>query len=301
MFFYQVIYFPYNIDFRGRTYPIPPYLNHIGSDLCRGLLYFHKGKKLGKDGWKWLRIHCSNKMGNDKISFQDRAEYVDDHISDIIDSAHHPLTGDRWWLKGDSPFQCLAACIEIANALRCKNPEDYICPLPIHQDGSCNGLQHYAALLLDESGAKAVNLVGGEKPRDVYSGVLQIVKEKVKMDLNSVETEQEEFAKILKGGDVITRKIIKQTVMTSVYGVTDVGARKQIENQLKAFQITFDPHKELDDTNIWKLALYLTQKTMSSIGEVNIGASNAMKWLNDCASLVSHNNYPMMWTTPLGN
>jgi DNA-directed RNA polymerase len=32
------IYFPYNMDFRGRAYPIPPNLNHLGSDMCRGML-----------------------------------------------------------------------------------------------------------------------------------------------------------------------------------------------------------------------------------------------------------------------
>ena len=31
--------------------------------------------------------------------------------------------------------------------------------LPIHQDGSCNGLQHYAAIGRDSRGAKSVNLV----------------------------------------------------------------------------------------------------------------------------------------------
>ena len=41
------IYFPHNIDFRGRSYPIPPHLNHIGSDLARSLLLFADGQPLG--------------------------------------------------------------------------------------------------------------------------------------------------------------------------------------------------------------------------------------------------------------
>ena len=32
------IFYPYFLDFRGRAYPIPPYLNHTGGDLSRGLL-----------------------------------------------------------------------------------------------------------------------------------------------------------------------------------------------------------------------------------------------------------------------
>jgi DNA-directed RNA polymerase, mitochondrial len=39
----QIIYFPHNIDFRGRTYPISPQINHMGDDINRGLLKFAKG------------------------------------------------------------------------------------------------------------------------------------------------------------------------------------------------------------------------------------------------------------------
>ena len=31
----RALYFPHNIDFRGRVYPIAPYLNHMGGDLVR--------------------------------------------------------------------------------------------------------------------------------------------------------------------------------------------------------------------------------------------------------------------------
>lgn len=45
------------------------------------------------------------------------------------------------------------------------------------QDGSCNGLQHYAALGRDTIGATSVNLMPCEEPQDVYSGVAQQVSE----------------------------------------------------------------------------------------------------------------------------
>jgi DNA-directed RNA polymerase len=40
----------------------------------------------------------------------------------------------------------------------------------VHQDGSCNGLQHYAALGRDEAGGEQVNLMPRERPGDVYTG-----------------------------------------------------------------------------------------------------------------------------------
>ena len=41
-------FFPYNVDFRGRAYPVSPYLSHIGDDLCRGVLVFDERRPLGK-------------------------------------------------------------------------------------------------------------------------------------------------------------------------------------------------------------------------------------------------------------
>jgi len=43
------------------------------------------------------------------------------------------------------------------------------------QDGSCNVLQHYAALGRDVVGAESVNLTPVNAPKDVYSDVLALV------------------------------------------------------------------------------------------------------------------------------
>ena len=73
----EKIYFPTNLDFRGRIYPIPPHLNHIGNDVCRSLLKFSKKKPLTNRGVRWLKIHVANKLGNDKVSFDDRVAYTE--------------------------------------------------------------------------------------------------------------------------------------------------------------------------------------------------------------------------------
>ena len=77
-----------------------------------------------------------------------------------------------WWCDGtDEPWQTLAACVEVRDAFRLENPEDFISHLPIHQDGSCNGLQHYAALGRDVRGAEEVSLLPAEVPNDIYTNV----------------------------------------------------------------------------------------------------------------------------------
>lgn len=66
--------------------------------------------------------------------------------------------------------------MEIKAVLESGNPENYVCHLPIHQDGSCNGLQHYAALGRDRAGAEGVNLCPSDVPQDVYNCVVNLVR-----------------------------------------------------------------------------------------------------------------------------
>jgi DNA-directed RNA polymerase len=95
--------------------------------------------------------------------------------------------------------------------------------LPVHQDGTCNGLQHYAAMGRDIEGAEQVNLIDKELPADIYTHVAQLVEKKIINDLESDELDPQtkELASKLSGQ--IRRKIVKQTVMTTVYGVTFLG------------------------------------------------------------------------------
>ena len=79
------------MDFRGRAYPIPPHLNHIGDDLSRGLLKFAEAKSLGERGLRWLKIHLANLYGYDKANFDERVEFVMKHMPEIYDSALNPL------------------------------------------------------------------------------------------------------------------------------------------------------------------------------------------------------------------
>jgi DNA-directed RNA polymerase len=70
------VYHPVYLDFRGRLYyrgtPNPQ-----GADLARAVLHFHNKKALGKRGVFWLKVHIANSLGYDKVSPQERAEYVD--------------------------------------------------------------------------------------------------------------------------------------------------------------------------------------------------------------------------------
>lgn len=81
------------MDFRGRVYPIPPHLTHLGSDLARSILVFALKKPLGSTGLDWLKLHAINLTGlKKKDSIGDRLRYADEILDLILDSAENPLT-----------------------------------------------------------------------------------------------------------------------------------------------------------------------------------------------------------------
>jgi DNA-directed RNA polymerase len=274
----ETLYFPHNVDFRGRAYPIPPYLNHMGADNARGLLVFGQGKELGEGGLRWLKIHLANVAGYDKASLQERENYTMQHLDDIYDSARNPLGGRRWWLESEDAWQTLAACFELTKALDSPDPTKFVSHLPTHQDGTCNGLQHYAALGGDKAGAAQVNLEPGDKPADIYTAVANAVNEEVERDAEAGNP----IAKMLQGH--ISRKVVKQPVMTNVYGVTFFGAKAQVKKQLLDI---FPDLPRYAAVNPGNLSHYVATKIFKSLGNMFTGAQAIQVWLGVCADRIS--------------
>ncbi|KAL6766761.1 hypothetical protein ACKKBG_A37250 [Auxenochlorella protothecoides x Auxenochlorella symbiontica] len=314
-------YYPHNVDFRGRAYPMHPHLNHLGSDLCRGLLRFADRRPLGERGLRWLYVQAANLWGAgvDKLPFAERAAWAEAHLGDLVRNARDPMdTGagtlddslaradaaalarlveraadredDRaFWVKAEEPFQFLATCMEIADAHASGDPASFPSRLPTHMDGSCNGLQHYAALGRDAAGGQAVNLRPAARPQDVYSQIAALVRARVDRDAAAGVT----HARALRDATPIDRKLVKQTVMTSVYGVTFVGARGQITSRLKerGFQ---------DSRLMYKVSCYSAKVTLECLMEMFSCAKDIMNWLAECAKLVAGTGATVQWTTPLG-
>lgn len=272
----DTFYLPHNLDFRGRAYPLPPHLNHIGDDLSRGLLLFGESKPLGERGLRWLKIHLSNLYGFDKATFEERVEFVHKHLDDVFDSAMNPLNGRKWWQKADDPWQCLATCMELKAALDSPDPHAYESALPVHQDGTCNGLQHYAALGGDARGARQVNLDNADRPSDVYTYVANMVEKRMQEELE--RNPNNERVRLLMGK--VSRKVVKQTVMTTVYGVTFIGAREQIDKQLR-------DRGDIPTDECYLAAVYLATQVLQCIGDLFKGANDIMTWLTTSARIIA--------------
>ncbi|KAH8850588.1 DNA-directed RNA polymerase, mitochondrial [Schistosoma japonicum] len=286
----KTIWFPHSMDFRGRVYPCPPHFNHTGSDVARSLIVFAKGLPLGSNGFDWLKIHLVNLTGLKKRStHSERLEYANSIMNDIIDSAEKPFDGRRWWQDQAEPWQILACCIEIKNALlHPSGPESYVSHFPVHQDGSCNGLQHYAALGRDLRGAKSVNLTDMDRPQDLYSDVVEIVEDQRRIDADGGNT----IAKALDG--YVRRKVIKQSIMTTVYGVTPYGATEQIRRQLRDLP-------DFPKDSLLPASRYLARLTLNSIGKVFTSSVDIQNWLCEIAKYISGDLHcRVSWQTPLG-
>ncbi|CAL5328280.1 unnamed protein product [Camellia sinensis] len=162
-------------------------------------------------------------------------------------------------------------------------------------DGSCNGLQHYAALGRDDSTftssafsmvalfleleAAAINLVAGEKPADVTPKLLQVVHDIMVRDSNKdpATSPNALLAKLLIG---------------------------QVDRKLETSET------DSDDFSIWHYLCWGTRAdqkeirgegvTMSALGEIFEAARAIMGWLGDCAKIIASENQPVRWTTPLG-
>uniref|UniRef100_A0A8C0A6B2 DNA-directed RNA polymerase n=1 Tax=Bos mutus grunniens TaxID=30521 RepID=A0A8C0A6B2_BOSMU len=284
----HVFWLPHNMDFRGRTYPCSPHFNHLGSDLARALLEFAQGRPLGPHGLDWLKIHLINLTGLKKReSLQTRRDYADAVMEDILDSAERPMTGRKWWMEADEPWQTLACCMEIAQVVHSPDPTTYISHFPVHQDGSCNGLQHYAALGRDSTGATSVNLSPSDLPQDVYSEVAAQVEVFRRQDAK----QGVRVAQVLEG--FISRKVVKQTVMTVVYGVTRYGGRLQIEKRLRELE-------DFPQEFVWEASHYLVRQVFNSLQEMFSGTRSIQRWLTESARLISLTGSAVEWITPLG-
>lgn len=271
----EKFYLPHNLDFRGRAYPIPPHFNHIGNDLSRGLLVFWEGKELGEGGLRWLKIHIANLFGHLKRLFEERVAFCEEHLDEFRKTAAAPLDAAFWQLA-DDPWQALAAIYELTDALALPDPTKFVSRQPVHTDGTCNGLQHYAALGGDTEGANQVNLLPHDRPRDVYAHVAELTKTRIARDMDKPGKVAAVAKRVLP---LINRKVVKQTVMTNVYGVTFMGAKLQIEKQLK------DSYESADEA--YSAALYVTRHVFDSVRSLFEGAHHIQDWLSLCAKRIT--------------
>lgn len=304
---YDAIYFPHQLDFRGRVYPIPQVLNPQGDDLAKGLLMFSEGDRLDTlAAIQWFKVHGANCFGVDKVDMDERMQWVEDNAVHIIRSAEDPI-GYQWWADADSPFCFLAWAFEFNDWLQSDvGNGTFVSRIAVAMDGSCNGLQHYSAMLRDARGGAATNLVPSVKPQDIYGEVAKVVNASLYRIANTVQEVNpglsgEDKEKAIKdaayaaawGAFGIDRKITKRPVMVLPYGGTQRSCSEYVHEAVS-------DRPDVPFPGDLKASAWLGNVVWSSIGEVVVAAKLAMGWLRAVASVASKENRPLQWTAPSG-
>lgn len=284
------IYFVYFADFRGRLYAQTTGVSPQGSDMQKALLRFAEGKALDTlDAEKWFCIHGANKWGYDKDSLDGRVAWVKERHQQIMDFASDPVSNNGW-RDADTPLQFLAWAFEYAEWQT--SPHTFVSHIPVGMDGSCNGLQNFSAMLRDEVGGKATNLVPAQLPNDIY----QMVADVTTLALRQADPDEAGYRdKWLRHG--INRTLVKRSVMTLPYGSTRFSCSDFIVGDyLKMGKAT-----EFEKTEYNKAAQYLSHFVWDAIGEVVVKAREAMTWLQQGAKKVIKNgDETIRWVGPSG-
>ena len=285
-------FYPYQLDFRGRIYPKPAMLSPQGADYSRALIKFKYGKQM-KDNISFddFAIAGAGLYGQvDKEDIQTRKEWVRERLDTFIGYAKEPLTNTEW-AKADKPFCFLAWCFELKDFAETDFDASFITTLPIQSDCSNSGLQHYSAMMRDEIGGKATNLIPSNKPEDVYRTVSEKVIEKLEVNPDPLAKKWLDYG--------VDRKLCKKPVMCLPYSLTQYSCRQYLQDHVE---------KELKErgvqhnfgNDLFKATNFLQPIVWSSINDVIVGAKEIMDFLKKVSRLVASENLPVTWTTPLG-
>lgn len=309
----KAFFFPCNLDFRGRIYPIPNYLSPQGDDLSKALLTFAVGKAVGADGAVWLATHGANCLGKTpeglKLStctLQERVDWITNRTLDIEAVVADPF-GNQWWAAADEPLQFYAFCVEwsaYARMQRAGNGDEFVCSLPVAMDGTCNGLQHFAAMLRDDVGGAAVNVTANARPQDIYARIAEMVLKRLEADATDST-----FARLWLNSGVVDRKLTKRPTMTFGYGSAKFGFQKQLIEYMKGheqWKELKEQFTEVDSEGVARVVVpgacgYMAGLIWDSLEILVVAAFLGRAWMQEAARLVTKSGKCVEWTVPLTN
>lgn len=310
---YERFYFPHMLDFRGRMYPIPNFLQPQGNDLARGLLTFADGLPITEDngGAGWLAIQLASMWGHDKVPYDERIGWVEENEVMFRLIAEDPMVNMEW-AKADKPWQALAACLEWVDFLNAG--WGFVSSLPVMVDGTCNGIQHLSAILRDEVAGRYVNLVPSDRPQDIYKVVAKgtetmedgVWVEGLQRILEDIETQGgPDIHKASYWLDLckrdLPRTLTKRQVMVLPYG----GSRDAFYKYTRAWLDEADPVPDNGGTPAYRerrneMITFMVKHMWAVVSKVVEKGLAVMTWLQKCAKAVADTNQPIYWQVPSG-
>lgn len=293
---YGAIYFPHSLDFRGRAYPLPAFLNPQGPDYVKGLLEFSEGKRIETPEHEaYLAIAIANAWGQDKLPLQERVDWVEENSQMLCDIAMDPMC-DLRWTKADEPFMALRGAMEW-HGLCAHAPSMFVSHMPVHFDATCSGLQHFSAILRDHVGGRYVNLTASDKREDIYGEVAR----KATASLQHEASEGNTYAQVAITLGV-TRALCKRPVMIVPYAGTFKACMEYVGDY---YEELFEEGVvcPMESAEFRQQVIPLVAKHVwEAISSTVIAAREAMTWITKTARLASNakQETPIQWETPDG-
>jgi len=343
-------YLPHQFDFRGRIYHTSEF-GHHNADYIRAMFNFANKTEITQENIKYLMLQIANTFGQgvDKMSLNRRmawvrlnsrkiaavgANYKDESITwDKIDFEKwgcKPVVNEEtgeviqetpftYWATADDPFQFLAACRELHNAMKAaEEGEPYFSGLPVALDATQSGVQMYAAMGRNREDGEKVNLTKNEKPGDLYTAVVNTAKEMIDDIIEELEAEktldEKQERDLLNARQWkafgLKRKHLKRPTMTASYSAEAYGFADQIRKDLmdkitkrlaliKARTGEEQEHPFGED-NGFSASWFMGQLAEDAIKKTVKSAAEGMEFIQHWANVCSGCNMHLHYTTPTG-
>ena len=299
----SVFWSPWNVDYRGRMYPIASSLHIQGTDFEKALLKVQDAQPVNDRTAYWLSIHLANTFGEDKLTLEDRVQWVKDNEDQIIKVVDAPIP----WLLGiadgteafvaDEPWQFLAAALEYVMCIVRKEWDHT--NLLVAVDASCSGIQIISGLTQDEVAAEYVNVVPHyEDRKEVKSDAYREVAERAADMLTGKFPAPEKAEGFPQFAKYLNRKVAKKVVMTFAYNASSSTNSADIKDALYE---NFDSSElPADRAEMKQLVSVLGVVIREAMKQLLPKVLYFKQWVNQCAANYAAAHHELSWTTPSG-
>ena len=299
-------YLNVNADWRGRLYTNSFWVSYQGNDLSSALVYFKEGEIITENGRDYFYIYGANLYNEDKVSkkpYKARIAWVKKNLPKI-------LKMDQLFILGaEDPILFASFCLIMRKLESDSNTK---VQLPVFLDATCSGIQHLAGLILDYELGSRVNLIAQTEDTpvgDIYSELLNPINKAI----NEYGEINKDFAEL---ADIIfDRSILKISIMTIVYNVTNYGIATQLQNKLeKISELVKDkngnefevekfkvPTKEggfaiLNKAHLFKIAKIINEQIFIVFPKLK----EIYNYFINVTKILVLIGLPIVWFTPLG-
>lgn len=307
-----VFYIPWYLDFRGRMYSSVTQISPQSHDEGRSLLVFAEPMKIENDNecsaLESLAVFgygkCNPTPG--KVAKEKMVKWVEEHQSDIMKCAQDPIKNFWFWQRASDKYGFLAFCLEWTNIMQSVHGHRYT-SLPVYVDGTCNGFQHYAALLRDNVSAPLVNLKDNDCPGDFYQNIVHKLQESI-----GAEDFADSSVKTLVFA-YVDRSFIKKSIISAGYGaglekrskvtfknLLDSFALKPIDDLRHLIDVVFDKAADIKKHPMYEKSLVIEDLIDRAIQDICPSFRLTKKWLTSVQSIFNKNNECLCWNNPAG-